>query len=197
MTEPACKFCGAVNLADGRCLICGADQSRPATPDDLVASPLTEAVERFFIDHGMIHDRKTGKHVDTQPVEYDEGKFDLTPINEACALLNELNEAARTEPATPDDLVATLLAAVKPLDDLPPSIQSIPNLRIIEAAHKAADRLSSYERTIEGLEQQLKVRGEALNYAKSYLSGLRETGALAEIQAIERKALSTTEGSDR
>jgi hypothetical protein len=45
---------------------------------------------RFFIDHGMIHDRVTGKHVDTEPVEYEEGKFDLTPINEACELLNEL-----------------------------------------------------------------------------------------------------------
>lgn len=49
---------------------------------------------RFFIDHGMIHDRDTGKHVSTEPVEYEEGKFDTSPIEEACALLNTL--AART-----------------------------------------------------------------------------------------------------
>lgn len=46
--------------------------------------------ERFFIDHGMIHDRVTGRHVSTEPVERDEGEWDHSPVTETCALLNEL-----------------------------------------------------------------------------------------------------------
>jgi hypothetical protein len=41
--------------------------------------------ERFFVDHGMIHDRVTGKHVTTDGVE----PFEDGP-EKVCALLNEL-----------------------------------------------------------------------------------------------------------
>jgi hypothetical protein len=43
---------------------------------------------RFFIDHGVIHDRKTGKHVRT--VGNVEGSGE-DGIEECCALLNELD----------------------------------------------------------------------------------------------------------
>lgn len=51
--------------------------------DEMSAEP------RFFIDHGMIHDRKTGKHVTTdEDSVWCDGKI------ACCALLNELSEAA-------------------------------------------------------------------------------------------------------
>lgn len=54
----------------------------PAKPDE----PAKEsAVVRFFIDHGMIHDRKTGRHV------FGEDRPD--PIGEALELLNEMHSA--------------------------------------------------------------------------------------------------------
>ena len=48
---------------------------------------------RFFIDHGVIHDRLTGKHVRScdcmKPIE--------DGAEEACALLNKLNNANSAE----------------------------------------------------------------------------------------------------
>lgn len=69
-----------------------------ADPDDAsceagVAHP--EAPKpRFFIDHGMIHDRKTGRHVTTAP---DDEIWNGGTITECCALLNELASKASTE----------------------------------------------------------------------------------------------------
>lgn len=41
--------------------------------------------ERFFVDHGVIHDRITGKHVTTDGIEpYEDGP------EKVCALLNSL-----------------------------------------------------------------------------------------------------------
>lgn len=45
------------------------------------------AGQRFFIDHGMIHDKITGKHVTTNP---DEDTWAGMTITETCALLNKL-----------------------------------------------------------------------------------------------------------
>ena len=48
---------------------------------------------RFFIDHGMIHDRLTGKHVTTEPdSQYCDG------IEHACELLNSLAERREPKP---------------------------------------------------------------------------------------------------
>ena len=55
--------------------------------------------DRFFIDHGQIHDRATGKHVTT-----DEDSVFCDGINSALELLNTLNAAA-TEAA---DAITTL-----------------------------------------------------------------------------------------
>jgi hypothetical protein len=60
----------------------------------------TGAVERFFIEHGMIHDRVTGKHVTTEPIEFEEGKWDTSPLDDACALLNQLARPQPTPSAT-------------------------------------------------------------------------------------------------
>jgi hypothetical protein len=54
---------------------------------------------RFFIDHGMIHDRVTGKHVDTEPVEFEEGQFDASPTLETRDLLNSLADALESTQA--------------------------------------------------------------------------------------------------
>lgn len=45
------------------------------------------AGQRFFIDHGMIHDRVTGRHVTTAP---DDETWNGMTITETCALLNKL-----------------------------------------------------------------------------------------------------------
>jgi hypothetical protein len=47
---------------------------------------INDAAPRFHIDHGVIHDRFTGKHVTT-----DEDSAFCDGIVAACALLNELN----------------------------------------------------------------------------------------------------------
>jgi len=55
------------------------------------------ADERFFMDHGTIHDRVTGRHVRTDP-DYGPGrKFEEDGIEECCALLNSLAGGAATE----------------------------------------------------------------------------------------------------
>lgn len=46
---------------------------------------------RFFIDHDMIHDRETGKHVTTAP---DDETWNGQTITETCALLNHLADRA-------------------------------------------------------------------------------------------------------
>jgi hypothetical protein len=75
--------------------------------------PMTEQPEpRFFIGHGMIHDRVTGKHVDPTPIEYEEGKFDTSPVDEVCALLNSLTRPSPEADALPvraKELLATYL----------------------------------------------------------------------------------------
>jgi hypothetical protein len=48
------------------------------------------ADERFFIDHGTIHDRVTGRHVRTDPDFGPGRKFEEDGIEECCALLNSL-----------------------------------------------------------------------------------------------------------
>jgi hypothetical protein len=42
---------------------------------------------RFFIDHGMIHDRVTGRHITTLP---DDEFWAGMTITETCEFLNEL-----------------------------------------------------------------------------------------------------------
>ncbi len=73
------------------------------------AAPGEELREpRFFIDHGMIHDRATGKHVDCEPdfMEFPDGcggdpnvtRVDrFFGIQRTCDLLNELANAARPQ----------------------------------------------------------------------------------------------------
>lgn len=47
--------------------------------------------ERFFIDHGVIHDRVTGKHVRSYDVPIENSGED--GIVECCALMNKLSGA--------------------------------------------------------------------------------------------------------
>ena len=63
----------------------------PTPPEQVETTPdAAELVVRFFINHGMIHDRVTGKHVSTEAIEYSEGQFDNSPATETLALLNAL-----------------------------------------------------------------------------------------------------------
>lgn len=48
---------------------------------------------RFFIDHGVIHDRLTGKHVTTEP-----DTIFCDGVEHACELLNALSERRETRP---------------------------------------------------------------------------------------------------
>jgi hypothetical protein len=57
-------------------------EADPDFPDEAGGPP-----PRFFIDHGMIHDRVTGKHVTTAP---DDQTWNGQTITETCALLNSL-----------------------------------------------------------------------------------------------------------
>jgi hypothetical protein len=49
--------------------------------------------ERFFIDHGVIHDRVTGKHVVTDG----EPPFEDS-VEQVCELLNSLSHTQKDEP---------------------------------------------------------------------------------------------------
>jgi hypothetical protein len=75
--------------------------------------PATVEGDRFFIDHGMIHDRVTGKHVTT-----DEDSVFEDGINACCALLNSLSTPSaqgHVEPdrkATSRDIVGSLILAL-------------------------------------------------------------------------------------
>jgi len=53
--------------------------------DDDIPEPIDGS--RFYIIHGMIHDRKTGRHVTTAP---DEDIFMGMTVTETCQLLNNL-----------------------------------------------------------------------------------------------------------
>lgn len=66
-----------------KCPRCG----EPEHPDQCTVPAQGEATvkPRFFIDHGMIHDRMTGKHVTTN----EDSVFE-SGITECCALLNNL-----------------------------------------------------------------------------------------------------------
>ena len=54
---------------------------------------------RFFIDHGTIHDRATGRHVFTGGDEEGRG---VTGTEACCALLNELHTLASAAVALSD-----------------------------------------------------------------------------------------------
>jgi len=74
------------------------DAPNPKGEDREAAPALpTQAPPRFFIDHGVIHDRLTGRHV--------HGNRDFPPheADEAVAMLNNLHErATQAQPASPE-----------------------------------------------------------------------------------------------
>lgn len=62
---------------------------------DAAPVPAEGAEPRFFIDHGLIHDRVTGRHVTTAP---DDETYWGGTITGACELLNSLSVVAPTQP---------------------------------------------------------------------------------------------------
>lgn len=73
-------------------------------------NPTDAAVEaRFFIEHGMIHDRKTGKHVTTD----DDSVFCDGRVA-CCALLNELADITTRQPG-PEDVERIRIAVLGPI----------------------------------------------------------------------------------
>jgi hypothetical protein len=70
----------------------------PLTGDSIPGEAMSE--KRFYIDHGVIHDRVTGKHVRTDG----EWPFDDT-VEMVCDLLNSLGNPARP-PAGEDYLTS-------------------------------------------------------------------------------------------
>ena len=56
-------------------------------------------------------------------------------------------------------ICAELLDAVKPLDDTPPSVQSMANIRIVEAANKAIKLIRELKSEIERLRECPKCNG--------------------------------------
>lgn len=61
-------------------------------PDASDKAQQSDREPRFFIDHGVIHDRKTGKHVRSTSKGPGDGE---DGIEECCALLNALVDEAR------------------------------------------------------------------------------------------------------
>jgi hypothetical protein len=111
--------------------------------------PLPEITDapRFFIDHGMIHDRLTGKHVSTEVIEYDEGKFDTSPVDDACALLNSLasHTASNNQDALPQGVdVRRLLEKLRARDRAWENCLNYARQRVAEATDKA-DRAARQE----------------------------------------------------
>lgn len=76
-----CPRCGEPEHPD-QCTV----EAHPFKRLDHVGLPRDPA-PRFFIDHGVIHDRVTGKHVSTNPDSvFEDG------VEACCNLLNELNK---------------------------------------------------------------------------------------------------------
>lgn len=73
-----------------------------------------ELMERFFIEHGTIHDRKTGRHVRTDPEYGPNRTFGEDGIEECCALLNQLALAGFDREI---ELRAQLAQVTKELDE--------------------------------------------------------------------------------
>lgn len=69
--------------------------------------PACTTPPRFFIEHGVIHDRVTGKHVRTSDNGLEDG------IEECCALLNELSEDLPGKMRTSVKRYAALCAVAK------------------------------------------------------------------------------------
>lgn len=90
--------------------------------------------DRFFIDHGQIHDRATGKHVTT-----DEDSVFCDGINSALELLNTLNAAA-TEAA---DAITTLRDENERLREALET--ALPHLEVL---HSATEQKSTARRIV-------------------------------------------------
>lgn len=60
--------------------------------------------KRFFIDHGTIHDLKTGRHVRTDPDFGPGRKFEEDGIEQCCDLLNSLESALAASKAREERL---------------------------------------------------------------------------------------------
>lgn len=73
-------------IQDARCT-CPTDGLGPMCSVCSDSYEAAAASPRFFIDHGMIHDRVSGRHVTTQP---DDEPWAGMTITETCALLNSL-----------------------------------------------------------------------------------------------------------
>ena len=83
-----------VNTTQKRCPTCDGWSCSCAKESPPMVDVTDAAVEaRFFIDHGMIHDRKTGKHVTTD----DDSVFCDGRVA-CCALLNELARITARQP---------------------------------------------------------------------------------------------------
>lgn len=116
--------------------------------------------DRFFIDHGQIHDRATGKHVTT-----DEDSVFCDGINSALELLNTLNAAA-TEAA---DAITTLRALLESVDE-----------KALEVAAKALHEAEDSSRSWDGLVARPDpawandTRDKASAAISAYLAALKE-----------------------
>lgn len=103
--------------------------------------PVVGAPKRFFIEHGIIHDRNTGKHVRTDTPDWlnDDG------INEALTLLNTLSAE---------------LASARGVE--------IPGLQGMLEAER--DAVAFYRSRVQTAEAALKVAGEALGPFARYMA---------------------------
>ena len=99
------------------------------------------AEPRFFIDHGMIHDRVTGKHVTTE-----EDSVFCDGVSACCALLNELSPPVSSSWASP-----ALGHAHKLVEDLRTALAQHPESGIDESLRKALDAIETADCELTGM----------------------------------------------
>lgn len=135
---------------------------------------------RFFIDHGTIHDRMTGRHVRTDP-DYGPGrKFEEDGIEECCELLNRLDFQASY-----DNDASELEAAKAQIAEL---TRERDDARDMTAAYK--DCCDHHEAEVESARSRLTTAVEALEWCEQ--AGF--TILHEQVRNIARKALAAIKG---
>lgn len=88
------------------------------------AHEIADTILRFFIEHGMIHDRVTGKHVTTEGTPpFEDG------VEQTCELLNSL-----TRPTPEGDFVLVSREAMKEIGDIILQVIDGGNANLLQAA---------------------------------------------------------------
>lgn len=164
--------------------------------DKAQTSPVSKSL-RFYMDHGVIHDRVTGKHVVT------DGDWPFEDTAEmVCQLLNSLTETPRGnyEDRHPNDMVLHPLSEIREWDE------ALAVLGIQDSDQTPADAIRELNAEIErlrGLAQTPDLRAavieecaKVLDEAAQDWNRIRDPGMANNARSYARKIRALTQGPD-